>query len=113
MHCYLDKRDGSDNWYIYVYRGKSQPVKRFSTRTADRTEAERKLAEFVLKAPERQEFADLTVLAMVIRYYETYGKNRFSADTIRRVIGLLADNEPTTRLCEFDLPRQEVFAQKC
>lgn len=113
MHCYLGKRKDSPIWYIYEYNEQTGQCKRFSTRTSNRAEAETKLAEHIIKLPQRQFFSGLTVLAMMLRYYEQHGKDRFSVDTIRRVIGLLAEYESETRLDEFDLPRQEAFAAHC
>jgi integrase len=113
MHCYLDKREGSDNWYIYEYNEATGQCRRFSARTADREAAEKKLAEYIIKRPERQQFSDVTLVWIMLRYYEHHGKGRFSADTVKRVLALIVEHEAETKLHEFDLERQMHFAGKC
>jgi hypothetical protein len=83
MHCYLGKRKGSDKWYIYQYDERTGQCPRFSTRTADRAEAEKKLAEHILKLPHRQIMNDATLVKIMLRYWEHHGQHTFAKDTVR------------------------------
>jgi integrase len=112
VHCYLDKRDGSPNWYIYQYDERTGQCQRFSTRTADRAAAEKKLAEHIIKLPHRQIISDATLVKVMLRYWEHHGQQVFSRDTVRRVMGLVAEHEPTTRVYEWTIPQQKQFALK-
>jgi hypothetical protein len=113
MRCYLDKRDGSPNWYIYEYDERTGQCRRFSTRTTDRSRAETKLAEHIIRLPQQQIINDATLVKIVLRYYELHGKGRFSAETIKRVLALVVEHEPETRLYAWPIDRQKEFAQKC
>jgi len=112
MHCYLDKREGSPNWYIYEYDPATGQCPRFSTRTADRAAAEKKLAEHILKLPQRKLINDATVVWVLLRYWEHYAKDTFASDTVRRVMGLVAEHEPTTRVYDWPIGKQKEFAAK-
>lgn len=112
MHCYLKQREENGIWYIWQYDEQTGQCQRFSTRTRDRGAADKKLAEHIIKLPQQQ-FADITLIQIMLRYYEHYGKQRFSRDTIRRVIGLVAEYEPETRLYDFNIARQTTFARHC
>src|SRR4051812_655535 len=92
MHCYLGKRKGSDKWYIYQYDERTGQCPRFSTRTADRAQAEKKLAEHILKLPHRQVMNDATLVKIMLRYWEHHGQHTFAKDTVRRVLGLLVEH---------------------
>lgn len=113
MRCYLDKRDGSPNWYIYEYDERTGQCRRFSTRTTDRSRAETKLAEHIIRLPQQQIIHDATLVKIVLRYYELYGKDRFSAETIKRVLALVVEHEPDTRLYAWPIDRQKAFSLKC
>lgn len=112
MHCYLDKRAGSPNWYIYEYDERTGQCERFSTRTADREIAERKLAEHILKLPQRQVMNDATLVKVMLRYYQHHGQHVFSAETVRQVMGLVCEHEPETRLFNWSIPKQKEFVEK-
>jgi integrase len=112
MHCYLDKRKGSDKWYIYQYDERTGQCPRFSTRTADRAQAEKKLAEHILKLPHRQVMNDATLVKIMLRYWEHHGQHTFAKDTVRRVLGLLVEHEPHTRLYGWTIPQQKAFTSK-
>jgi integrase len=112
MHCYLDKRDGSPNWYIYEYDDAAGQCKRYSTRTTDRGTAETKLAEHILKLPQRKLINDATVVWIMLRYWEHYAKDTFAVDTVRRVMGLVCEHEPTTKIYGWPIGRQKEFAAK-
>jgi integrase len=112
MHCYLEKRDGSPNWYIYEYDPSTGQCERFSTRTRDRATAERKLAEHILKLPQRKLINDATVVWVLLRYWELYAKGIFASDTVRRVMGLVAEHIPTTRVYDWPIGQQKEFATK-
>lgn len=112
MHCYLGKRDDSPNWYIYEYDERTGSVKRFSTRTTDRGKAETKLAEHIIKLPQRQLISDATLVTIMLRYWEHHGQHLFARDTVRRVLGLVAEHEPETRIYAWPIPQQKEFAAK-
>lgn len=113
MHCYLGKRKDSPNWYIYEYDERNKQCKRYPTRTRDRTEAEKRLAEHVIRSPQKQVFAAATLIKILLRYWEQHASRRFSKDTVRRVMGLVCDNEPETNLYDWPIDRQKEFASKC
>jgi integrase len=112
MHCYLGKREGSENWYIYQYDERTGQCPRFSTRTTDRESAEKKLAEHIIKLPHRQILSDATLVKVMLRYWEHHGQHIFARDTVRRVMGLVAEHEPMTRVYEWPIPKQKEFAFK-
>ena len=111
MHCYLKPRGGV--WYIYEYDERTGECRRYSTRTRDHAEADKKLADHIIKLPQRQQFADATVLKILLRYYEHHGQKRFSVDTVKRVMSLVLEHEAETRLGDFTIARQQEFAEKC
>jgi integrase len=112
MHCYLDKRDGSQNWYIYEYDDGTGQCKRISTRTTDRAAAEKKLAEHILRLPQRKLINDATVIWVLLRYWELYAKDIFASDTVRRVMGLAAEHIPNQRVYDWPIGKQKDFAAK-
>lgn len=112
MHCYLDRRDGSPNWYIYEYNPDTGQCKRISARTTDRATAEKKLAEHVIKLPQRQALSDATLVHIMLRYWQHHGKDRFATTPIRRAMGLVVQHEPATRLYDWPIQRQKEFAAK-
>ena len=112
MHCYLDRRDGSPNWYIYEYDERTGQCKRYSTRTSDRSAADAELADHVIKLPRRQQITDATLVKILLRYWTHHGEGTFASDTVRRVMGLVCEHEPETRIYEWPIPRQKEFAAK-
>lgn len=112
MRCYLEKREGSPNWYIYEYDERNGQCKRTSTRTPDRDAAEQKLAQHIIKLPQRQQISDATLIKVMLRYWEHHGQATFARDTIRRVMGLVCEHEPNTRIYEWPIPKQKEFAAK-
>jgi hypothetical protein len=112
MHCYLDKRSGSPNWYIYQYDERTGQCQRTSTRTTDRTAAEKKLAEHIIKLPHRQLISDATLVKVMLRYWEHHGQHVFARDTVRRVMALVVEHEPDTRIYEWTIPKQKQFTAK-
>lgn len=112
MHCYLGKRKDSPKWYIYEYDQRTGQCKRYPTRTTDRSAAEKKLAEHIIKLPQRHQVGDATLVEIMLRYWEHHGQKVFATNAIRRVIGLVAKHEPHTRLCDWTIPLQKEFAAK-
>jgi integrase len=112
MHCYLEKRDGSPNWYIYQYDERTGECSRVSTRTADREAAEKKLAEHILKLPRRRLETDPTVVWTMLRYWEQYAKNNAATDTVRRVMGLVCEYEPERKVFNWPVLEQKDFIDK-
>lgn len=112
MHCYLEKRDGSPNWYIYQYDERTGECSRVSTRTTDREAAEKKLAEHILKLPQRRLVADATVVWVMLRYWELYAQHNAATDTVRRVMGLVCEHEPERRVFDWPVIEQKDFIAK-
>lgn len=112
MHCYLKQRQENGIWYIYQYDERTGQCPRSSTGTRDREAAERKLAEHIIKLPQRQQIADATLIKIMLRYWEHHGQDTFSRDTVRRVMGLVCEHEPETRIYDWPIPRQKEFAAK-
>lgn len=112
---FLDKRDGSPNWYIYEYDEATGQCPRTSTRIRDDgtpealAKAERALAKFILSRTSRQELPGLTVVQALLRYYELYGKTRFSAPVIRTLLKQVAEHIPTQLAETFEIQEQEAF----
>ena len=112
MHCYLDKRKGSPNWYIYEYNERTGQCERTSTRTADRTAAEQKLAAHIIKLPQRQLINNATLVQILLRYWELHGQHVAASNAVRRTMGLICEHEPTTLLYDWPIQRQKEFVEK-
>jgi hypothetical protein len=112
MHCYLKRRTEPDGiFYIYEYDAASGQCQRFSTRTRDPGAAEQKLAEHIIRLP-KQQFSGITLVTIMLRYYEHHGSKAFSTSTIRTVMRRVVEHEPETTLDEFTIPRQKSFVAK-
>lgn len=110
MHCYLKRRPEPDGpFYIYQYDDATGQCQRFSARTRDPKEAEQRLAEHIIKLP-KQKFAGVTLVTIMLRYYEHHGSQAFSKSTIRTVMRRVVEHEPETLLDAFTPARQKVFA---
>jgi integrase len=110
MHCYLKERNGI--WYIWQYDTTTGQCSSASTRTRDRQIAEKKLAEHILKLPQRQLINDATIVWVLLRYWEHYAKDTFASDTVRRVMGLAAEHIPDQRVYDWPIGAQKDFAAK-
>lgn len=112
MHCYIKRRPEPDGiFYIYQYDSATGQCPRFSTRTRDPELAQRRLAEHIIKIP-KQKFSGITLITIMLRYYEHHGSQAFSKSTIRTVMRRVVQHEPQTRLDEFTPARQKQFAHK-
>jgi len=111
VHHYLRARGGV--WYI-CWTGPDGRPHRTSTRLRDRTEAEKSLARHVLAhdRPAEQDPRQLTVEAVLARYWHIHGRTRFAKDTIKTVIGLVADELPLLAVAELGVRRQEELRDK-
>jgi integrase len=110
MHCYLKRRPEPDGvWYIYQYDDATGQCRRFTTRTRDPGEAEQKLAEHIIRIP-KQQFVGITLVTIMLRYYEHHGSQAFSKSTIRTVMRRVVEHEPETLLEAFTPSRQKQFA---
>lgn len=112
MRRYLDKRAGSPNWYICEYNPRTRQRVRISTGTADRAAAEAQLARHILAQPQQGLISDATLVHVMLRYWEHHGKQSFARDTVKRVLALVTEHEPHTKLYSWTIPMQEVFAAK-
>lgn len=112
MHCYLDRREGSPNWYIYQYDQRTGECTRFSTRTANLPAAEQKLAAHILKLPQLEFTTNVTIVQILLRYWEQHGKNIEARNTVRRAMGLICEHEPETKLFGWTVPQQKAFVAK-
>jgi len=108
MRYYLKARGGI--WYVHRYDPATGRVCRASTGTRDRGIAEKALARAVLAGdqPER-DARDLTVEAVVVRYYLTHGQTRFSPDAIKQTIRHVTEQWPLLPVADLTLGRQEAF----
>ena len=111
MHCYLKQRENGI-WYIWEYDDATGRCNKRSARTRDSAAAEKKLAEHILRLPQRQLINDATVVWVMLRYWEHHGQHIFASDTVRRVMGLVAEHEPTTRVYDWPIGRQKEFVAK-
>jgi integrase len=112
MHCYLKPRKSNGIWYIWEYDDSTGQCRMLSTGTRDRAKADAKLAEHILKLPQRKLISDATVIWVLLRYWEHYAKDTFAKDTVRRVMGLIAEHEPETRVYDWPIGKQKTFAAK-
>lgn len=112
MHCYLDRREGSPNWYIYQYDARTGQCQRFSTRTADSAAAEQKLAAHILKLPQAEFTTNVTLVQILLRYWEHHGQQIAARNTVRRIMGLIVEHEPDTRLYGWTIQHQKAFVAK-
>lgn len=112
MHCYLKPRKGNGIYYIWEYDASTGQCRKFSTGTRDCIAAEKKLAEHIIRLPQRQVMNDATLVHILLRYWEHHGQAVFSTNTIRRVMGLIVEHEPSTRLYDWPIQRQKEFAAK-
>jgi integrase len=111
MHCYLKQRKNGI-WYIWEYDGATGQCNSVSARTRDRAAAQKKLAEHILKLPQRKLLNDATVVWVLLRYWELYAKDIFASDTVRRVMGLAAEHIPSQRVYDWPIGEQKAFAAK-
>jgi integrase len=109
MHCYLKQRKGNGVWYIWEYDAANGQCSKHSTRTRDRSEAEQKLAKHVLSLPTKQKIPDPTILQVLIRYWELYGRHCFGAGTVKLVMGRVVDEIPNMKVAAFNPLEQEKF----
>jgi integrase len=91
---YIDKRHGSPNWYIYHdYDPKTGQWQRTSTRTTDRKLADQKLAQFILKKPNREQNDQMTLVGAMLLYWEHHGQHLFQTDSIRTTMKRVVEHE--------------------
>lgn len=112
MHCYLKPRKDNGIFYVWEYDASTGQCRKFSTGTRDIRAAEKKLAEHIIKLPQRKVMNDATLVHILLRYWEHHGQTVFSTNTIRRVMGLIIEHEPNTRLYDWPIQRQKEFAAK-
>jgi integrase len=109
---YIDKRHGSPNWYIYHdYDPKTGQWQRTSTRTTDRKLADQKLAQFILKKPNREQNDQMTLVGAMLLYWEHHGQHLFQTDSIRTTMKRVVEHEPNTRVYDWPIGRQKQFAK--
>lgn len=108
MRYYLKPRGGI--FYICWTNADGSPG-RASTRTRDRTEAERRLARHVVEhdRPRDQRLAETTLEAVLVRYWIHHTKALADRGIVRRVIGLVCDHAACVSLSDFTIARQEQF----
>jgi integrase len=109
MHCYLKERKGNGIWYIWEYDDATGQCSKLSTRTRDRSQAEQELAKYILSKPTRQPMHDPTIVQIMLRYWQLYGKDCFGAGTVKLVMGKVANQIPEMRLSQFTPVEQEKF----
>ena len=108
MRYYLKARGSI--WYVHRYDPATGRVSRSSTGLRDRRLADKALARAVLTGdqPER-DARDLTVEAVVVRYWLTHGQTRFSPDAIKQTIRHVTEQWPLLPVADLTIGRQEVF----
>lgn len=112
MRRWLAKRKGSSNWYIFEYDPRTRERRPIGTGTADRGAAEKALAKYIIQQPEQGLISDATLVHVILRYWEHKGRQSFARDTVKRVMGLIAEHEPHTKLYQWPIPAQQAFAAK-
>ena len=108
MRFYLrnDFPDRPGTYYIcWVESGRPR---RRSTRTRDHGAAQKALAEHVLEhdRPRDQRPDEVTLQAVVVRYWHHHGRSRQSHDPIRHALAWITDQLPKVTVAEFDTARQ-------
>lgn len=107
MRFYLKARNGI--WYIsWTVDGRPD---RKSTRTRDRGEAELALARHVLEhaQPREQRLANVTVQAVLARYWQHHGQKFIEPALVKHVIGRSCDYLDGVTLDRLTIPTQERF----
>jgi len=112
MRRWLAKRKGSPNWYIFEYDERTRQRRRIGLGTADRAAAEKAISEYIIARPEQGLISDATIVHLMLRYWEHHGRKSFARDTVKRVMGLVAEHEPHTKLYQWPIPAQQAFAAK-
>ena len=108
MRYYLKARGGI--WYVHRYDPATGRVSRASAGTRDRGIADKALARAVLTGDQPQRDArDLTVEAVVVRYYLTHGQTRFSQDAIKQTIRHVTEQWPMLPVADLTIGRQEAL----
>lgn len=110
MHFYLKARNGI--WQICWTDDAGRPQRK-STRTRDWGKADLQLAEHKLThaRPRDLQLSQVTLDAVMVRYWEHHGKTRFDPETIKRVIGVVAKKMPCLTLDKLTIARQEEFVR--
>jgi integrase len=109
MRYYLKQRKNGI-WNICWTEPNGTP-RRASTRTRDREEADLALARWVIRHGQAadQSPVDVTVEAILVRYWYDHGQTRFSPGIIKRVIALVATHLPHAAVAELTVKRQHEF----
>ncbi len=110
MRFYLKERKGI--WQICWTDDAGRPQRK-STCLRDRGQAELKLAAHQLThaRPRDLQLSEVSLAAVMVRYWEHHGKTRFDPDTIRHVMGVVALKMPELTLDRLTIARQEDFVR--
>lgn len=112
MRFYLrnDFADRPGAYYVCWTDESGRPHRR-SARTRDHGAAQTALARLVLEhdKPRDQRPEDVTVQAVVLRYFWHHGRTRASRDPIRYALAKVNAHLPRVTVAEFDRPRQVAF----
>src|SRR5688572_26324158 len=106
MRFYLKQREHGI-WYIcWTVNGRPD---RITTGTRDRGEADLALARHTLQhaRPRDQELTDVTLEAVLVRYWQHHGKDLFDPATVRHVIGIVSRHRAGRLVSSFTISDQE------
>lgn len=108
MRCYLKTRRGI--WQVCRYDPGTGCVTRTSTGTRDRAEAEKHLARAILEAEQPcRGPRDVTIEAVLLRYWQTHGQTRFSPDAILQTLRHVSEQWPMLPVADLTIGRQDRF----
>ena len=84
---------------------------RASTRTRDHGAAQLALAKYILEhdTPRDQRPENVTVEAVMLRYWHHHGRTRFAKDAVRYALAHVTKQLPKVTVAEFDRARQRRF----
>lgn len=99
-------------WVIYWWDKRTNQPRRRATGETDYSEAQTKLAQWIIEQPEQGLIAEPTILQVLLRYWEHHGKARFSRATVKRVLALVTEHAPHTLIYHWPIPAQRELATK-
>lgn len=110
--CYLEKRKDSPNYYICEYVSGDRKWRRTSTGTGDHGEAQKILAQHILRLEKRLVVNDATVLHVMLRYWSLRAKHHFSRATAKCMLAKITEHEPSTLIYDWPDDKQREFIAK-
>lgn len=99
--------------YYICWTDSGRP-RRLSTRSRDHGAAQKALAEYILEheRPRDQRASEVTVVAVMLRYWQHYARHLASKDTAKQVLGHVTEFLPMMTVAELDKHAQRQFVEQ-